>query len=279
MHPARLRSGSSRSGSRPRRGSWPGSARATRRGGRSTAARTRSNQNSDPGPVGPFAPFGTCSSKPTATGSRSWPRSLVAPIAAAVVHHAHVAGPRPCLVAGERIRRRTGRACAEASRARARRRHRCDVCSQTTRLPGFFNHKREVPFRIALVCGATAGVFAPSDFPSPRQVTPPRQPRVEIGNVNSDIVGRARAYLQAIPPAIEGQRGDAHTFRVCCRLVRGFALGEGQALLLLSEWNARCVPPWTDRELVEKLRHARQYGREPIGGLLATSQVDTLAST
>ncbi len=151
--------------------------------------------------------------------------------------------------------------------------------SQTTRLPGFFNHKREVPFRIALVCGATAGVFAPSDFPSPRQVTPPRQPRVEIGNVNSDIVGRARAYLQAIPPAIEGQRGDAHTFRVCCRLVRGFALGEGQALLLLSEWNARCVPPWTDRELVEKLRHARQYGREPIGGLLATSQVDTLAST
>jgi hypothetical protein len=55
---------------------------------------------------------------------------------------------------------------------------------------------------------------------------------------------------------------------VCCRLVRGFALHDEQALLVLTEWNARCRPPWTDQDLRDKLRHARRHGREVIGGLL-----------
>ena len=41
---------------------------------------------------------------------------------------------------------------------------------------------------------------------------------------------RAKRYLTSVPPAIAGQHGDVHTFRVCCRLVRGFALDEDQAL-------------------------------------------------
>ena len=44
-----------------------------------------------------------------------------------------------------------------------------------------------------------------------------------------------------------------HTFRVCCRLVRGFALDDDQALHLLQDWNARCQPPWTERELADKV--------------------------
>lgn len=36
----------------------------------------------------------------------------------------------------------------------------------------------------------------------------------------------------------------------------------------LDEWNARCEPPWSERELTDKVRRARRYGREPIGGLL-----------
>jgi hypothetical protein len=79
---------------------------------------------------------------------------------------------------------------------------------------------------------------------------------------------RARRYLAALPPAIAGSHGDLHTFRVCCRLVRGFALDDGEALVLLQEWNTRCQPPWTDRELAQKIASARRYGREPIGGLL-----------
>jgi hypothetical protein len=58
---------------------------------------------------------------------------------------------------------------------------------------------------------------------------------------------------------------------VCCRLVRGFALDDGDALDLLAEWNLACTPPWSEDQLRAKLTGARQYGREPIGGLLATS--------
>jgi hypothetical protein len=57
------------------------------------------------------------------------------------------------------------------------------------------------------------------------------------------------------------------TFRVCCRLARGFALSDAEAMTVLTDWNARCQPPWSNRELVDKLRRARRYGREPVGGL------------
>jgi hypothetical protein len=71
-----------------------------------------------------------------------------------------------------------------------------------------------------------------------------------------------------VPPAIAGQHGDVHTFKVCCRLVRGFALDDALALRLLTEWNSRCQPPWTEHELEDKLRRAKRYGREPMAGLL-----------
>jgi hypothetical protein len=71
-----------------------------------------------------------------------------------------------------------------------------------------------------------------------------------------------------VPPAIAGQHGDVHTFRVCCRLIRGFALTDEQALTALAEWNGRCQPPWSAEELLDKLRRAARYGREPIGALL-----------
>jgi hypothetical protein len=50
--------------------------------------------------------------------------------------------------------------------------------------------------------------------------------------------------------------------------VRGFVLSDHEALTLLTDWNARCEPPWAERDLIEKLARARRYGREPIGGLL-----------
>src|SRR5262249_24232352 len=81
-------------------------------------------------------------------------------------------------------------------------------------------------------------------------------------------VERARRYLARVPPAIAGEHGDVHTFRVCCRLVRGFALDDRDALDILANWNARCQPPGTERELRDKIWRAKRYGREPIAGLL-----------
>jgi hypothetical protein len=79
---------------------------------------------------------------------------------------------------------------------------------------------------------------------------------------------RARRCLNAVPPAIAGNHGDVHTFRVCCWLVHLFGLDDADALVLLACWNARCQPPWSDDQLVAKLTRARRYGREPIAGLL-----------
>ena len=144
-------------------------------------------------------------------------------------------------------------------------------CSQTTRLPGFLNHKRTVPELVTMVYGRVSRVYAPSDFPQP----PVREAPTLCAHVSNVPAGvqleRARRYLSAIPPAITGSHGDLHTFRVCCRLVRGFALDDDQALHLLQDWNARCQPPWTARELADKVAGARRYGREPMGGMLAKS--------
>ncbi len=61
--------------------------------------------------------------------------------------------------------------------------------------------------------------------------------------------------------------GGLHTFKVCCRVVRGFALSNETALTVLRDWNLRCQPPWSEHELRDKINRARRYGREPIGSL------------
>ena len=142
-------------------------------------------------------------------------------------------------------------------------------CAQTTRLPGFFNHKyRPAPMVVAQYESAKRS-FKPADFPLvlPANVAPTPAP-FHGPSTDRDAVTRARRYLAAIPPAVAGQHGDAGTFRVCCRLVRGFALEDRDALAVLSEWNERCEPPWSEEELRAKLEGARRYGREAVGGLL-----------
>jgi hypothetical protein len=93
-------------------------------------------------------------------------------------------------------------------------------------------------------------------------------PPVRSFSTARNAIERARQYVSAVPPAISGQHGDVHTFRVCCRIVRGFALADAEALDVLRDWNSRCEPPWAERELIDKLSRARRYGREPIGCLL-----------
>jgi hypothetical protein len=140
------------------------------------------------------------------------------------------------------------------------------ACTQVTRLPGFINHKRATPFLVSIEYLEAQRVFGPADFPMP-PIAPSCASTPLFGRP-ANLVDRARQYLAAIPPAIAGQHGDVHTFRVCCRIVRGFALPEEEALILLRDWNSRCDPPWSERELSDKLSRARRYGREPIGGLL-----------
>jgi DNA primase RepB-like protein len=143
------------------------------------------------------------------------------------------------------------------------------ACSQTTRLPGFRNHKHDPSHLVTIEyrdCGIRHG---PDAFPlPPRSARPFPSPRLTAVAQPLDVVQRARRYLARIEPAIAGQHGDVHTFRVCCRITRGFALSDQDALAVLRDWNDRCEPPWTERELRDKLLRARKYGDEPFGGLI-----------
>ena len=140
--------------------------------------------------------------------------------------------------------------------------------SQMTRLAGFYNHKHETPTLITVAYGDVDRAFMPNEFPVLRETAIGVSAPIHGGLPHAGRMERARLYLDRVPPAITGQHGDVHTFRVCCRMVRGFALEDDDALALLEGWNARCQPPWSDAELREKLRRARKYGREPIGQLL-----------
>ena len=129
------------------------------------------------------------------------------------------------------------------------------------------NQKYDTPYLITVAYRDVDRIYTPRDFPATCEtIGYQAEPAGCVRNGGS--VERARRYLERVPPAITGQHGDLHTFRVCCRLVRGFALDDDEAFVVLAAWNARCQPPWTDADLRDKVRRARQYGREPIGGLL-----------
>jgi hypothetical protein len=70
-------------------------------------------------------------------------------------------------------------------------------------------------------------------------------------------VDTARAYLHKLPAAIAGAGGHAATFAAACWTVR-LGLTDTEALALLLEYNRRCQPPWTEKELAHKLHDARR---------------------
>ncbi len=141
-------------------------------------------------------------------------------------------------------------------------------CAQTTRLPGFLNHKRWPPVRVEAEYLDVRQRIGVDDLPLVRARFYPRGRLATAPSGHASVVERARAFLRHVAPAIAGQHGDTRTFRVCCRLARGFDLADDEALRALDEWNARCDPPWSEDDLRQKLRNARRYGREPHGGLL-----------
>lgn len=88
-------------------------------------------------------------------------------------------------------------------------------------------------------------------------------------------IRRASHYIAKMDPAIAGSGGHVATFKVALVLTRGFDLPEDVALdLLAREYNPRCSPAWSDRELEHKVRTAANDGRVPLGYLLDDEQRD-----
>jgi hypothetical protein len=78
-----------------------------------------------------------------------------------------------------------------------------------------------------------------------------------------DGVQRARAYLDACEPAVSHQGGHPRTFKMANKLVSGFDLDRETALALLMEWNQRCQPPWSLKELEHKVDDALKQKANP----------------
>lgn len=70
------------------------------------------------------------------------------------------------------------------------------------------------------------------------------------------ITERASRYVARMDAAVSGSGGHDATFAVACALVHGFDLGEADAMAIMAEYNLRCSPPWSERDLAYKLRSA-----------------------
>jgi hypothetical protein len=88
---------------------------------------------------------------------------------------------------------------------------------------------------------------------------------------------RATLYLAKCEPSISGDHGHNKLVKAAACLAWGFAISQEEALPLLREFNARCLPPWPEQELRRKLDQvlnnpkALAKHKEPRGYLLGKS--------
>ncbi len=103
-------------------------------------------------------------------------------------------------------------------------------------------------------------------WPAPAAATYTRPSDAAV-TADARTLARAEQYLDKIPPAIDGQKGHAQTYAAATCMVHGFGLSEAEAMrLLLTRYNDRCQPPWTEKELLHKVSdaaskpHSKPYG-------------------
>lgn len=93
-------------------------------------------------------------------------------------------------------------------------------------------------------------------------------------NMALDLLECARLYVSKIPAAVAGQGGHNQTFTAACSLVKGFDLSINEARPLLTEYNQRCQPAWSGRELEHKLKQADTTADDRERGWLRPEKLD-----
>jgi hypothetical protein len=117
------------------------------------------------------------------------------------------------------------------------------------------------------------GLIKPWDKPTFTTITLPAGGWKE-GISSTDALELARKYVEKAPPAISGEGGHDRTFAVACSLVKGFNLPIENARPLMEEYNQRCVPRWSSRELEHKLLDADGIPDDQPRGYLLPSTGD-----
>ncbi len=96
----------------------------------------------------------------------------------------------------------------------------------------------------------------------------PYESKRPLAYTDTPAVVRARKYLAQCDAAVSGSGGHNTTFITASKLVRGFALSVDDAYDLMCEWNQRCQPPWSERELRRKVEQAASTSRMAEGDML-----------
>ena len=77
---------------------------------------------------------------------------------------------------------------------------------------------------------------------------------------------RASAYLARMPQAISGSRGHDALWNATLAVAQGFGLSESAAFAVLwNEYNPRCQPPWSEKDIRHKLADAINRPKVPTG--------------
>jgi hypothetical protein len=67
---------------------------------------------------------------------------------------------------------------------------------------------------------------------------------------------RAAAYLEVCDPAVSGSKGHNQLFKICCKIAE-FGIEVDEAFSLIwDSYNPKCVPPWSEAEIMHKLNDA-----------------------
>ena len=105
--------------------------------------------------------------------------------------------------------------------------------------------------------------------PTSRGGSSTRKRKTSRQNSSDRVLALAAAFIEDFPAAISGQDGHGTLFRLCLALVKGFGLSiEVSFELILSRYNERCLPPWTEPEIRHKLQDAAESTEVEDGYLL-----------
>jgi len=128
------------------------------------------------------------------------------------------------------------------------------------------------PDTLATAVKALADAVAGPKRRSRKQARQTQRESRPLGDEPS-VLRRARAYLNNIPGAVSGSGGHSQTYAAATAMVHGFALDPAVAFdLLMREFNPRCVPPWSEAEMMHKVEDAANKPHERPRGWLADAR-------
>lgn len=90
-----------------------------------------------------------------------------------------------------------------------------------------------------------------------------------------DLRERACKLLDGMEASVSGSNGHSRLFAATAALVVGFDLDDAIARsLLLSQFNPRCNPPWSEREINHKIAQVKKHCKEQKGYLIGRARPD-----